>query len=484
MREFLRVLSVVSALLLMAAAAEAQDVRRSPAPIAGDGSELFRALLHLKGIKPVKEYELSDLSYNDVIVISLGRSLKSGLLPDVRTYSPILSGHGAILIASDEMADLSFASAKITGTHVECLDSKSDLKGLPDCPYVIPRRNIPRNEEVSKLFLGDGAEQKPLTKVAAGTPSYIDLDKNNSSYRLARFPGQCFWAVAGQPRQLSTDDAFAVGGELHPDHVRARFLAMASSRMFNNAMLADKETDNLEFTLRAIEFLQGPGQLRSRCLFIEDGKLVDHFDDLARIESLQNLPIPVPSPKVTKDLQKKIVSLADRMLEQLQKNDTINKMLSKINVWPYLLGLGAIAFSVLLLKRAIASRKPTNIPAAPAVVAASSGPPGVFERRQKELLRRNNIYEPVRDLVREFFTGLGIHAEPRMKHPKVIVTYGVRKPDSLKLAIQDFWKLAYGKPQNLSVQRWQIMGPYFERLQQAHADGKWRFVMPAATTTS
>jgi hypothetical protein len=107
------------------------------------------------------------------------------------------------------------------------------------------------------------------------------------------------------------------------------------------------------------------------------------------------------------------------------------------------------------------------------VVAASTGPPGVFERRQKELFRRDNLYEPVRDLVRDFFQGIGVHGEPGPKPPPLTVARRVRKPDSLRLAVKDFWKLAFGPPQTIAVNQWRVMEPYFDRLRQAHSDGAW-----------
>jgi hypothetical protein len=94
------------------------------------------------------------------------------------------------------------------------------------------------------------------------------------------------------------------------------------------------------------------------------------------------------------------------------------------------------------------------------------------------------VYEPVRDLVREFFVSLGIHGDQGPRHPKLVVSDVVRKPDSLRQAVRDFWKLAYGPPQEMSVGRWRELEAYFVRLRDAHADGKWRFVMPDSPVAS
>ena len=494
MREFLRLLALVPALLFMTVAADAQDPIRHAPPdqFPGEGSELLRALLHLNGIKPVKQHELHALFHrDDVIVIVLGSMRRNfgGMFEGSQYCHNAMVAGGAVLIATHEMVEINtfpgFDPIKITGIPVDCNDPNSILQNhLQDCPYVVPsarpgnEKLILSNEELLKLFHGDGAELKPLTRVAAGTPSYILLGQNNQTLlQLAKFPKHSF-ARTNLQHTLPASADFAVGGQIDLGNGASQFLALASSRVFNNGMLRADKTDNLEFSFRVIDYLQGPQRHRKQCVFIENGQLVEHFDDLAQAVSFQNQPIPIPRPKVTQELQKQVVKLADRWLKQLETNDTVNKILNKLNVWPILLALVAIGVSWVLFIRTVSSGKPTSIPAAPVVLAASSGPPGVFERRQKELLRRNNIYEPVRDYVREFFAGLGIHGEPGSKPPKVVVSDLVRKPKSLKLAIQDFWKLAYGKPEQMSVQRWQEMEPYFERLQDAHADGKWRFVMP------
>ena len=101
--------------------------------------------------------------------------------------------------------------------------------------------------------------------------------------------------------------------------------------------------------------------------------------------------------------------------------------------------------------------------------AASTGPPGVFDRRQRELVRRNNLYEPVRNLMREFFDGIGAPSDPGPRLPPLFIDhYAVRKPDSLRQALRDMWRIAYGPPTHISAQRWFELEPYFNRLRRAH----------------
>ena len=69
---------------------------------------------------------------------------------------------------------------------------------------------------------------------------------------------------------------------------------------------------------------------------------------------------------------------------------------------------------------------------------------------------------------------------PVPRPPKLVISDAVRKPDSLRAAVRDLWNLAYGPPQVVTVTRWRELEPYFERVRQAHADGKWHFVLPEA----
>ena len=68
--------------------------------------------------------------------------------------------------------------------------------------------------------------------------------------------------------------------------------------------------------------------------------------------------------------------------------------------------------------------------------------------------------------------------------PKLVIADVVRKPESLRMAIKDFWRIAFGPPEVLTVHRWRELQPFFDRVRQAHADGKWRFVMAESPVES
>jgi len=465
---------------------------KPPLEIRGDGTELFRGLLDHAGIKPLTAQDYSTLKrFDDVILISLGNQR---LAPDPQQLRPLarftqFAASGSVLIASDSPVQVildkdtdSERSFDITGARVECRVNGSFLRE-PTCPLVVPVR---RNGEASILQIFAG-----LTRVATNSPSYIQAARWGGPIRfpLARFPDKS--SSQGQALSLGDDSYFAVGGE---GPVRGetsndyRFLMLADHSIFINQMLLEEKTDNLELTYRIIEFLQGPGKQRKRCAFFYDGQMIDHFDDLRQAYAKQNAP-SLPQVNLWA-MQEKLTDLGNAIIDRLQINNAHNNMiLGSSNqdraltvIARFFLILATVAACFFLVRRLWRTRKPTDTPPPPSVAAASTGPPGVFDRRQKELLRRDNVLEPVRDLVRDFFASIGEHGEGRM--PKAVIADVVRKPDSLRTAIRDFWNIAFGPPKALSVSRWRELESFFVRLQQAHSDGKWRFILADSSAGS
>jgi hypothetical protein len=478
----------VTTSLLASTDAPAQEAgaEQTPIQISADGTQIFRGLLDLAGVKPITQQELFNFNRpDDIIVISLGTTIPQG----IRRYDPkeyvklALARGGAAMIATDTSLQFNFSDGgafSVTGERITCPDEIATLPGRDYCPFVVPI--IPeRGTQVGKLF-------ENLDRVATNSSSYISLHLigGNFENRLATFPMNSI--NVNTRRSLLRNSSFAIGGEMRLNNVQSsRFLALADHSIFINQMLLEPGTDNLELTKRTIEFLKGPNQ-RTRCLFFEDGQVVDRFDELRHLYAKQQQQ-GMPMPQVNLwALQDKLTDLGNSIIDQLQTNNAHNSLILGSGQDPerqhrvlsgimrFMLVLLTIYGLWFVLRRVWASRKPTDVLPPPAVATAPSGPPGVFERRQKELLRRNNIFEPVRDLVREFFISIGVEGEPGVKPPALAISDVVRKKDSLRKAIRDFWRLAYGPAQVVTIKRWNELEPFFERVRQAHADGKWHFV--------
>jgi hypothetical protein len=494
MRAVARLAVFLSAAFWLAPASAVAQPAPAKVEIAADGTDLFRALLDRKGIMPVKQKEMRNMRYDDVIVVVIGDQRFTNFGRPVDFARAAVSSGGAALVATDSSLDMGWSvidgrgQASVVGAPVECTDADQVLAGRdpadppdaapkprPNCPYAVPvffddpRAAPDRDSDIGKVFRG-------LNRVATNSPGYIRSDQLSGEFRfpLARFPADTF-SFGARLRNAW----FAIGGDGAGQFNNYQYLAMADHSVFINQMLLEPGTDNLELAYRSIEFLQGPNQ-RKRCLFIENGTVVENFDGLRKAFANQN-PMPIPDLGA---MQEKLVDLGNAIVDDIQTRDVPNTILTRTLGLPRILWalliLGAIYATVYLIRRWTGTRKPTDLPPPPTVAGAPTGPPGVFDRRQKELLRRDNVYEPIRDLVREFFVSLGIHGDQGPRHPKLVISDMVRKPDSLRQAVRDFWKLAYGPPQEVGLSRWRELEPYFVRLREAHADGKWRFVMPGA----
>lgn len=476
--------------------------------IPGGGTDLFRALLDKEGIQPVTQRDLNNMwaGTDDLIVVVIGSTQAVNWNQDpLRWAKNAVQANGAALIASDTGAVwLTRAGdfggnviAEINGSNVQA-DMNDSHRQDKTCAYAVPvspdeyLRGDEKPGPVWGLFRG-------LTRLATNQPTYIQMHGNfggEFQYPLARFPKSASvgWNGAALPR----NSYLAIGGDgprqrFNNDRQGFSFLAVADSSIFINQMLMEPTAENLDFTLRTVDYLKGPDKSRKRCLFFENGRVVEKFDGLRSALAKPQPKIPpeaMPSvPNILGKNQDKLIDMANGMADQFQTKDGLHNMIlgrpgseSERRVFARLLegalALAAIAVVVFLLRRAMRSKQPMDVPPSPntGAGAAKTGPPGVFDRRQKELVRRNNLYEPVRNLMREFFDAVGAPPNPGPKLPPMEISDAVRKPESLRQAIRDMWRIAYGPPQPISAQRWFELEPYFDRLRQAHADGKWRFI--------
>lgn len=471
-----------------------------PMMIPGGGTDLFRALLDKAEIQPISSNELNGLwPSDDLIVVVFGSTDVWGdwQRDPLRWARLAISVNGAAIIASDNNVRLHSANqgnalGQLNGTTVFA-DLRDCHDWHHDCPYVVPvspdeLRNPPdKPGRVWSVFRG-------LNKLATNQPSYIEEPfryQAEFQYPLARLPKSSFTA---QGDKFNPPPLFAIGGDgLEQFNGRPgySFLTVADSSVYINQMIMEPGTDNLEFTLRTIEYLQGPDKHRRRCVFFENGKIVDRFDGLRQTMKPQKKIPPEAVPNVGAVFgknQDKLVNMLNDRADKLQTSDFLHESMvgspgssrerRRFGTWVEWVATTLAIFVIFwLLRRSFRSRHATDVPPPPVTGAgaASTGPPGVFDRRQKELVRRNNLYEPVRNLMRTFFDSVGAPSDPGPRMPRIVITHEVRKPDSLRQALRDMWRIAYGPPLFISAQRWFELEPYFERIRIAHADGKWRF---------
>lgn len=505
----IRALLLAAALALVAVPAAPAQHNGFPEParpvqFPGGGTELFRALLDKEGIEPVTADEAFRLRPDTgLIVVVIGALDGNDWNEGLRLARQAVAAGGAALIATDSFTnvyahdrdpDIDPPTGRFNGSDVTADWRAPDAasKGRLECPFAVPVSpdELPdppaKPGRVWAVFRG-------LNRVVTNQPTYFEPKQFRDEYQypLARFPKSA--RVNG--RQPFSPPLLAVGGDgparvLSPGY---SFLAVADSSIYINQMLLEPETDNYKFALRTVEYLQGPDKARKRCVFYENGRVVDRFDVLR--EALRP-PRPKLPPGAMPNLgplfgkhQDKFTAFLDAKADELQGRDVLHRTAvgppgsererTSAAGWAERAAVvAAVAVVFVLLRRLWGGRHPQDTPPPPTTGAgaASTGPPGVFDRRQREMVRRNNVYEPVSHLVREFFAAAGAPPNPGPRLPPLEVTRAIRKPESLRLAVRDMWRLAYGPPVALTAQRWFELEPYFDRLKQAHAAGKWYFV--------
>ncbi len=480
-----------------------------PAPpqlFAAGGTDIFRAVLAREGFKPIKRNQLRLDALgrlqadSTVAVVVLGTGQPDGLDAFGSARAAVLR-RGAALLAADTPVEL-FAVldagrrvARVTGEDVTAA-GQDGLRTSVECPFVVPlspdefRPPIEKPGPVFGLFRG-------LKSVATNRPSELRLlaepPAGEYMYPLARFPRS---ARAGFGGPRPQPPLFAVGGEgtrNAPDDPAFAFLALADPSVFINQMMLEPDADNFALAQRVAQFLKGP-EGRDRCLFVENGRVIEDFDSLR--DALTPPVPPVPPNKMPnigqllRQNQDKVAKLIDDKLDDIQRKDLVHqfafgppdgpKERSRFGLLiTALLVFLSVRMVLVMLGRTLAAKQPTDGPPPPTTGAgaASTGPTGVFDRRRRELMRRNNVFDPVSHLMREFFLSTGVPPDLGPRIPRVWVSDAVRRPDSLRQAVRDMWRIAFGPPVPLTAQRWFEIEPYFDRLRRAHADGKWKFVL-------
>jgi hypothetical protein len=412
---------------------------------------------------------------------------------DVPWAQFILNNGGAVLLATDQglvpLWDFnSFANSRglaFDGQPVIAFDDAPRYRGLESCPFLIPLtpEDVPGADldgaEIWKVFRG-------LDRVAANRGTFLRVPRFNNEFRypLARYHKDC---VIGQNFNRRAGDAawFAVGGEaVFPKVNPYRLLVLGDHSVFINQMFVDADLDNRDLDYRVVEYLKDPkGVNRKYCIFIENGRTLTRFDEAAY--ALQP-PTVIPPFSVDKS---KLIDIGNKLIDNMQSNDVLNRMIFRGDadqqdrqlrrLVAVLLVMASAYMTYQLLHRMMKVRHPLDAPLPPVTGRPTTpdpaNPAGIFDRRQRELLRRDNVYEPVRDILRDMFAAAGAPPDVGPKLPKVVVVDTVRKPETLQKALADLWKIAHGPPKRLTVKRWGDLEPLFVRARRAFDDGKWSF---------
>ncbi len=472
-----------------------EPLQKQPPPqLQPTGVDLFCGLLLMQRMQPLSRTDWNfGRDYGDIVFISLGHIPGSEVL--LRANRVKQEG-GAVLIATDGSADLGnlfpdwwqqeTGHARVTGWPVTATENETFYDEHPHCPFVVPLPAPDRAGPEWKLFDG-------LRRVATNRPSYLQVPprRRDAPSAVAGFPPNCKFAVGfGQP-QFDLNPAefpFAVASVSAP----GRTLVLADPGVFVNEMMFPvgdaPPTDNMTFARRVIAFLQeGRRQPRGHFVLYLNGQQVSDFAPLVdMLRKPDVVPTPPPIGQVILGMQEKLTDAGNTIVDRLEEGDAFNRTLLGTGdeadqrlrgIIGTLMLLASVWAVWKVLRRVWGTRQPADVPPPP----PGGRPPGqaagagVFDRRQRELLRRNNLYEPARDAARELFAAAGAPPEAGPKLPRVEVASAVRRPETLRRALGELWRVAHGPPRVVTVQDWDALEPLLVRARRAFADGKWRF---------
>lgn len=250
-----------AALALCVPMAQARLPRSFDLRPVSDQSQLFGAVLHEAGIRPITQWQslLTDPSSKMLIVLGANDILDREWPGD--QLREFLAGGGSLLLASDQKTSEHLSGqigARIAGVFFQSPPHAS-YRGIAECPLLgrfQPRHALFRDLPANAV-------------VATNRPSRI------SDWWPPVEPVAIF-AVPGHnihfPRFVSDQQVLAVAAERQSG---SRVLVIADHSIFINGMMQQADNDNIQFAYSAIQWLSENGK-RKEALFT-DGRLQNDF---------------------------------------------------------------------------------------------------------------------------------------------------------------------------------------------------------------
>lgn len=476
-------LAAALVLLTLAGPAAAQAPGRLPY----GGSEVFRFALYTKELQPVTANDRW-AAFNDPmssILIVLGDTARlSQYITPVQLRNFVTQG-GAVLIATDSETPLFDPNGQagwglafgvhVTGNHLEAANPKNGYQGVAGRPFVRPR------PAGAKLF-----DDLPGGRVATDRPSDMSAREPNGFImgNLAGYPDGTRRIGDGQ-RVDPAENYFAISRQPR-NGGPGRALVVADQSVFVNGMMGFKPTGggdyeldngNWEFAKRTIDWLKDGRQPRTRCLFIEDGRVIDKF--AVELPQTKKPPLPdIPPDKLANVL----LNHSNGLLNELQEKNYFNRVLEGWLGFPRLLRMFLVVVTVLFLlaglRWLIRGHRKLE-PAAtlsPAVQAALLPRGGVVRQRTAAQLQVGNLYEAARRRVRERFDVLGGRPGADGRMPALMTANDLADTPLLRQTVRWLWGVGYGEtPVAVAPADWDRLNGLLERVTARAARGDWSF---------
>jgi hypothetical protein len=422
-----------------------------------------------------------------------------------------MSGGGAILVATDGPTGGRLLGAgrgpdwpiefgfplQITPGRL-IADPEHCYQGKTSQPFVKP---LPRTEwgKESPFDLFKDQEKEGPLPIATRNPSEMSVPRGGGRFLLKNLAKYVETTHrVGVPPQIAPEvNHFAISLETQPgfgDRPNGRMIVLANRGVFTNEMSgfvrdpADRrgyhlDNGNLKFADRTIEWLQWNGPTaRTKCLFIEDGRIIDRF----AVELPRNPGAPIP--KIPPDvIANWLLNAANPIVEDAQQRDVFNRFLDRWLGFPRLLRLFLTVVTVLFilacLRRLIRGYRKHEPAATQTPAARDTLLPrgGVVRQRTAAQLEVGNLYEAARRRVRERFDVLGGRPGPSGQMPPVLTANDLPDGPLLFQSVRWLWVLGYGEtPLAVPPADWDRTNVHLERVTARAARGDWSFGQEAS----
>jgi hypothetical protein len=459
------------------------------------GSEAFRFALYKKELKPVSQAVEVLRSPSDSVIVIWGNTSNLGTLLTTPQLKQFVAGGGSVLIASDSSSagwgggDF---GVRITGRELQS-DKKNCYREIANRPFIKPRQ-IVQGGPNSPLEIVRGFEAIGVNAVATDRPSemFVPEGKGYRTIRLATYP-QGTRDFLGNPLSdagnnfavsVQTDDPRGVG--------IGRLLVLASHRVFVNGMMGvvDDPKDergfsfdnaNWEFTKRTIDWIRnGQFQPRTRCLFIEDGRIMDKF--AVEIPQPPKPPMPNLSPQQVLAIANAILRFINYRISELEDSNYFDRVLAGWLGISRLWRMFIISVTVIFLIFAMrwigrgARRHERASALTPSLIAGLAPRGGVFRQRTTAQLEVGNLYEASRRRVRDRFDVLGAGPGQSGRMPPLLTANDLPDGPILYQSIRWLWLIGYAEtPTAISPADWDRLNVLLERATTRAARGDWSF---------
>jgi hypothetical protein len=489
---------IILGLALLAPAAVIHGQGRVPA----NGSEVFRFALFQHEIRPVTHWDEAQADPTQTIVVLIGvmHALEQPSIGiDGLRLRQFVAQGGSVLVATDGPAGVPMGAAlrpprdwaeqfgiKITPLTLTA-DPNNCYRRRAGQPFVKPAP-FGAWDQTSPHDLFKDLQNEGALPIATSLPHEMSI-ANAGNFLIKPLAGYADGArrMTGGQRVGPDMNHFAVS--LQPqgfrDNPNGRMIVLANRAVFTNGMMGFVKDDggrfdngNWAFANRTIEWLQGPVEApRSRCLFIEDGQVIDRF----AIELPPNVRPGMPNipPDVIANW---LLNSANPMLEEAQQKDTFNRILEHWLGFPRLLRVFLITVTVLFIlvcfRRLIRGYRKSE-PAAtitPSARDALLPRGGVLRQRTASQIEVGNLYEAARRRVRERFDVLGARPTTVGQMPPVLTANDLPDGPLLYQSVRWLWVLGYGEALvGVPPDDWDRTNVLLERVTARAARGDWSF---------